>query len=274
MTNSPSPKPSNTPKFSTGLAFRNFASEVTRHRRYIHSGTTKRFLDAVAATSAERYFELPAGSHVWRAQQGSDWRPIHDKDLPDGICEPYPFSKGRMKPLLDKAIEGRANPTGVPCLYVATTELAAISEVRPWVGSLVSIGRFRITRPLRIVDCSKHHDELPMYFLEEPAIELRDLAVWTDIDRAFAEPVARSDDSTAYVPTQILAELFRSMGADGVKYKSAFGDDAYSIALFDLNAAELIRCRLAHVDIITFGYIEFATGYDEVPNSESSSAQH
>jgi RES domain len=44
-----------------------------------------------------------------------------------------------------------------------------------------------------------------------------------------------------YSPTQTIAELFRSEGYDGVAYKSAFGEDAYSIALFDIDSAKQLN---------------------------------
>ena len=84
--------------------------------------------------------------------------------------------------------------------------------------------------------------------VEEPEPAERAKAVWADIDRAFAEPMTRSDNSTDYVPTQIIAELFKREGLDGVGYKSSFGGDGFNLALFDLDAAELINCGLYRVD--------------------------
>jgi hypothetical protein len=61
-------------------------------------------------------------------------------------------------------------------------------------------------------------------------------AVWSDINDAFSKPVRRSDDSLDYIPTQILSELFKSNGLDGVAYKSSYGEAGCNMALFDLEA--------------------------------------
>ena len=48
------------------------------------------------------------------------------------------------------ARHGRANPRGIPYLYLANDQLTAISEVRPWVGCYVSIATlFSTMQPYR-----------------------------------------------------------------------------------------------------------------------------
>ena len=152
-----------------------------------------------------------------------------------------------MKPLPDKAYDGRANPKGIPCLYLATRKETALSEVRPWIGSYVSVGQFKILRDVELIDCSRGHKDSSLHFWlqeQEPEPAEREKAVWSDIDWAFAEPMTRSDETADYVATQILAELFKREGFEGIAYKSNFGDDGYNVALFDIDAADLINCGL------------------------------
>lgn len=80
-------------------------------------------------------------------------------------------------------------------------------------------------------------------------------AAWTDIDQEFSRPVTRSDDMADYVPTQILTELFKSKGMDGIRYKSALGDGG-NFALFDLQDAEIQSCRLFKIQRIRFDFTE------------------
>jgi RES domain len=138
-------------------------------------------------------------------------------------------------------------PRGIPCLYLASTAETAIAEARPWIGSYVSVAQFRIVRPLRIIDCSQGHNKQPLY-LDEPDPAERTAAVWAHIDRAFSEPMTRSDDVADYVPTQIIAELFKREGFDGIGYKSNFGENGYNLAIFDLDAAKILNCGLHRVD--------------------------
>jgi hypothetical protein len=78
----------------------------------------------------------------------------------------------------------------------------------------------------------------------EPGREQRESAMWSDIDRAFSEPVIPSDREADYVPTQIIAELFKANGFDGIAYRSTFGEKGFNVALFDLATAEAINCSL------------------------------
>jgi len=68
------------------------------------------------------------------------------------VTEDYPFDTKRMKPLLGRAREGRANPKGIPYLYLATHRDTAVAEVRPWKGGAVSVGQFKIMRDLKLVN--------------------------------------------------------------------------------------------------------------------------
>lgn len=161
-----------------------------------------------------------------------------------------------MKPLKDRATEGRANPKGIPYLYLATDQETTLAEVRPWVGSLVSIGQFRTLRDLRFVNCTNDENGHRVFIGGEPSPPDREKAGWADINRAFGEPVTRGDDRAEYIPTQVLAELFKANGFDGVAYRSALGCPGHNIALFDLDAAELVNCSLFRVDGVKFEFSE------------------
>ena len=63
-----------------------------------------------------------------------------------------------------------------------------------------------------------------------------------------------------YVPTQIIAELFKVSGFDGIAYRSSLGH-GHNIALFDLDAAKLINCFLFEVKKITFDFAEASNPY-------------
>lgn len=216
------------------------------------------FLQSVLATSKTRHVEVKVGAVFWRARVDHDWREVNQDNQTFEV--PCAYAQKHMKPLPDRATDGRVNPKGIPCLYLATQKETAIGEVRPWIGSDISMAQFKITRELNIVDCGRD-DHGVMIYWEEPEAEEREKAVWSDINRAFSEPMTRSDDSADYVPTQIIAELFKSEGFDGIAYKSSFGETGYNVALFDLEAAELINCGLHRVDKISLETSEQAETY-------------
>jgi RES domain len=244
--------------FQSHRSYRDFAFAVSRRWRYALPTEHSEFLQTVIATSADKIESLPSGSLLFRAQVGHDWEP---HDFGGGVIQDIecPLSPERMKPLSDRAFEGRANAKGIPCLYVATHERTAIAESRPWVGALVSVAQLRTARDLRVLNCTTD-GQRRMIYQQEPVPEERQRAVWRDIDQAFAEPVLRTDDVADYAPTQMLAEFFRQNGLDGVGYRSALGV-GHNLAIFDLDTAYVLNCSLVRVDRVSLDYSEAANPY-------------
>ena len=70
--------------------------------------------------------------------------------------------------------------------------------------------------------------------------------MWKSIDEAFSRPISVNDNVADYVPTQIITEVFRKEGLDGVAYRSALGP-GHNIAIFNLNAADIASRHLCTV---------------------------
>jgi RES domain-containing protein len=172
-----------------------------------------------------------------------------------------------MTPRRDRATGGRANPKGIPYLYLATNRKTALAEVRPVVGSLISVAQFRTNQTLNLVDCSSDHESSRIY-LEEPEPEKREEAVWADINRAFSSPVTWSEDEADYVPTQIIAELFKSRGYGGIVYRSGLGD-GHNVVFFDVDVAGLVNCSLFEADAVHFNFKQVANPYFAHSDSEN-----
>ncbi|MQM37651.1 hypothetical protein KBTX_01652 [wastewater metagenome] len=135
-----------------------------------------------------------------------------------------------------------------------------MAEVRPWIGSYISVGQFKTLRDLVLVDCSVEHGRGFVFFLDEPEPAQREKATWGDIDQAFSEPVTSGDSTADYAPTQILAEAFRRHGYDGIAYKSVLGR-GFNVALFNVNAADLINCFLFEAKKVSFEFSETGNPY-------------
>lgn len=245
--------------FKSWNSYWTFSHNVRHGSRYIHSVDVEDFLSNILKTSKECVKVIKAGSVFWRSQLGNDYRPVV-LDGEEIVNEPTPYSPKRMKPAQYIASEGRANPKGIPYLYLATDKETAMSEIRPWLGSNISVGQFKTVKVLRLIDCSVHHTKGIVFYFKEPEDREKELAVWADIDRAFSEPITLSDKSSDYVPTQIVAELFKSQGFDGVVYKSALAD-GFNLVLFDINVANVVNCFLYTVKEINFSFTKSANPY-------------
>lgn len=241
-----------------------FAMSVKENARYIHSEEVRRFLTMVAETSMRRSTPIESGAVLWRAQSGNVWRKEHEgTDHEYEVPDAYP--PDRMKPDSQIVSDGRINPRGIPCLYLANSKETAMAEARPWLGSYISVAQFKTLRDLNLVDCSKDSRVFPTWLCTFPGpvsvpLEEREKVVWGEIAYAFSEPIAPHAASIEYVPTQILAETFRSQGFDGIIYRSLLGG-GYSVALFDCGAAELINCCLYETRKITFAFEQCDSPY-------------
>jgi hypothetical protein len=232
--------------FKSVDSYRDFARAVRGEFRYARTPEQNEFLKMLAATSPSRSLTMRAGHVLWRAQLGHQWRKIEQEGVDDEM--PTQFSSERMKPIPEKSSDGRVNPKGIVCLYLATQKETAILEVRPLIGSYVSVAQFEVVKDLNIINCSA--PEIGNLAFLEKGLSQGDIEkiVWSAINRAFSEPVERGDDRLDYVPTQIIAEAFKLTGFDGIAYKSSYGEDGFNVALFDMAAADLINCGLYRID--------------------------
>lgn len=201
---------------------------------------------------------LKRGSLLWRAQNGHLWRPDYQYD-PETDARvlvgelPSPFTHDRMKPLTNSATEGRANSKGIPCLYLATDKETAMSEVRPWIGGIMSVARLKLSNNVKLIDFRVVDKEQFKFYLNEPSDEKKLEAVWFYINNAFSKPIKLSETKSDYVPTQIISELIRTKGYDGILYTSSLANGS-NIAIFNLDSAEVVDCNLFEASKIEYSF--------------------
>ena len=249
--------------FASTDSFRRFEQAVKRETRYIYNGEVQEFLAAVVETSQKRKDSIEKSTILWRAQRGYTWR-TENPGTEEEFEVPDAFDPERMVPKAEFVGDGRVNPKGIPCLYLASTQEAAVAEVRPWVGSYISLAQFKVMRDVVIVDCTKDKRQFPNWLLhktpQEIPAEKREEIAWGDIGYAFSRPVTPDEPVTEYVPTQILAEEFRARGFDGIVYRSLLGG-GLNIALFDCTAAELINCGLYETNAVQLQFDQCSNRY-------------
>jgi hypothetical protein len=248
--------------FKSWKSYQEFARTVKFDSRYIFDEDIKNFLDTVLMVCQKQTAVLESEKILCRAQLGNDIRPVFDEGGKELYDEDCPFSPSRMKPLKYEVSEGRANPQGIPYLYLATNEKTAMLEVRPWPGSAISLGYFKVLRDLTIVNCSDEFKDSKYYF-NEPPPEERERIVWGHISNAFSQPIEKSDKKADYIPTQVIAELIKMNHFDGILYRSSFGT-GLNIVLFDLDTVKMLGCRLMTPKKVDFEFDECGAPYSLV----------
>ena len=155
--------------------------------------------------------------------------------------EPIPlFQMGA--PPAKLASSGRANPVGIPYLYLGSTVETAVSEVRPQPGELVCVAEFSLKNTLKIVDLRSPRT-LISPFLEEDegniALLRGDIDFLEILGRQLATPVVPEAAAVDYIPSQYLCEFIKKCGFEGVAYGSSLSD-GMNVALFSPDSATAV----------------------------------
>jgi hypothetical protein len=246
-------------EFASAKSYHLFQQSVLRKSRYMHDEEVHAFLRNVIATSESRKQVVSKDTVLWRAQRGYIWRK-ENEGQEEEFEVPGAFPADRMRPKAEFAGDGRVNPKGIPCLYLASSSDTAMAEVRPWLGAYVSLAQFKVMRDCTVVDCSSDTRTGLWIFNEEPDAERREKIVWGDIAHALSRPVTPDESAIEYVPTQVIAEAFRAHGYDGVIYKSLLGK-GLSVALFACETAELINCALHETTTVEYRFEQCDNAY-------------
>ena len=151
------------------------------------------------------------------------------------------FDPDKMKcPPKEKATHGRANPAGIPYLYVASNPETAIAEVRPHTGEKVSVAVATLAedtdnRKFKFVDLRNPRKSISPLGLgseEEVALLRGDIEFLEKLGEELTRPVLPQVAGIHYVPSQYLCEFIKKLNFDGVLYRSSVGS-GFNMALFD-----------------------------------------
>ena len=224
-------------EFTSWRSYYKFATLVTKEYRYIQTAEAKHFLDTLLQTSIDKHMCLDEGTILYRSQRGYDEVERYGEDgITPITMDSLPYLPDRMIPNAERSQNGRANPSGIPYLYLSNDLETAIAESRPWIKEKISVAEFKVVRSLNIIDFSMIERSSHFYFKEPKDAKVREKEVWASVNSAFSEPVSIEDQNIDYIPTQIISELFRSEGFDGIKYKSMLTSGS-NYALFNFRDA-------------------------------------
>jgi hypothetical protein len=156
-------------------------------------------------------------------------------------------------PPRELATHGRANPAGIPYLYVASTVLTAISETRPQTGQIACVGEFTFSSPLRLIDLRTPKKMVSPFVYDDPADIGRmrnEVPFLEGLGEELTRPVIQSDAATDYTPSQYLCEFIKSRQYDGVIYRSSVSP-GINLAVFNTRLGQCGRIRRFSVGAVT-----------------------
>ncbi len=139
-----------------------------------------------------------------------------------------PFKKSAMgKPPKNLVSNGRANPIGIPYLYVASSIDTAISEIRGHKSEIVTIVEYPIKNNLELADLRDPKNTIsPFELNDDNELEMiyKNLPFLTLLGNELSKPIIPREANLEYLPSQYLCELLKLIGFHGIIYKSSVSD--------------------------------------------------
>ncbi len=157
-------------------------------------------------------------------------------------------AKQMMTPEPQYVSGGRANPSGIPYLYLSDNAETVLYEVRASYLDELSIATFNLKEEhesVKIVDFTEDTALFQPSKINETikAKLLRDI-----ISRDLSKPMRRYDTEIEYIPTQFICEFIKVFtGASGIRFKSSLHPSGKNIVVFDQNLMECTTVELKKV---------------------------
>jgi len=219
------------------LQWEKFTEEIKQQNRFfIMSPLALNDLDSVFNRLSTTY---PTGTEFYRAR-------ISDVPL---------NAQSLGKPPHKKATSGRANPIGIPYLYLSDKEETTLYETRVSLHESISVAKFILIEPLQVVSLKEILNYGP-FDIQDKGFEIEEFMrirpYLLKLEEELSKPVQKQDVNLDYLPTQYLCEFIKSLGFDAVEYRSAMAEGGYNLAVF--NDKKLTCSSVRHYEVTGLKY--------------------
>jgi hypothetical protein len=164
------------------------------------------------------------------------------------------------QPPPEKATAGRANPIGIPYLYIADQIKTTLYETRASLNDFVTIAEFQVTEELKILNLNnieEYYDPIKASESESLTNFLIYLPFINKLKTELSKPNRRNDKEQDYLPTQYLAEYIKYLGYDGVEYKSSLYSEGFNFAVFNPQKLNCIKVYIKEITEIDYKFETF-----------------
>lgn len=160
------------------------------------------------------------------------------------------------KPPKEKASAGRANPIGIPYLYLATDPQTTFYESRAGLHEQIFLGEFEAKENLNIVSLERIEFLGPVE-IQELGFDLEEFIRYRPflmkLSEELSRPIRKKDSDFDYLPTQYLCEFIKSrLGFDGVQYQSAMNPNGSNLAIFSDQKLQCVNVKALKVDHVEY----------------------
>ncbi|WP_400263074.1 RES family NAD+ phosphorylase [Sphingobacterium sp. SG20118] len=214
------------------MQWETFATEIKEENRFFISNTLD--LELLESTFIRFAKTYPIGTHFYRARISDHSLTVHELGKP-----PKQFTT-----------PGRANPVGIPYLYISESEETTFYETRVSLHESISIGRFVLTAPLQVISL-KNIEHFGPFEIQDRGFDIEEFMLVRSylmkLEEELSKPVRKQDVNLDYLPTQYLCEYIKALGFNAVEYRSAMKVGGYNLAVF--NDQDLVCTAVEHYHV-------------------------
>lgn len=153
-----------------------------------------------------------------------------------------PFSPNEMYcPEPKFATAGRANPQGIPCLYLSDRQDTVLYEVRASYLDEISIGTFEVRQDIGgSIPIADFTSSGTLFHPSRVGDRIKSSLLKKKISYDLSKPMRRYDSELDYVPTQFICEFIKIYtGVHGIKFRSSLHVVGNNFVIFN---QEVIQC--------------------------------
>jgi len=212
-----------------------FTDEIKNTNRFFLKRSIDLDLLAVLLEKYKKYY--PIGMTFFRS------RITGDKNIP--------VSKmGKPPSITSRA--GRANPTGIPYLYLAHDKLTTVYEARTSLNDNLSIATFVSIDEIKVMPLTDILSISPLLFEDDLDLFMLYRKYMQRLSYELSKPIRRNESELDYLPTQYLCEYIKFCGFDAVEYQSSLNPIGINIALFDDSKVKCTKSKLYSVKSLIY----------------------
>ncbi len=142
------------------------------------------------------------------------------------------------------ALAGRANPQGIPYLYLSTLPDTTFYETRATYLDEISIGEF-IAKKDEVINLVDFTAGISLFLnIENINNYVKSVILKKHISIDLSKPLRRYDSELEYIPTQFICEFIREISdSDGIMFNSSLHIGGKNVVLFKENKMECISVK-------------------------------
>lgn len=154
-------------------------------------------------------------------------------------------------PPKENTTNGRANPDGIPYLYLSEKYETTLYETRVTYLDEVSIGSFKLANDQEILLVDFTEFSSPFLDMGNIIDNAKSRLLKEKISFDLSKPIRRYDSPMEYLPTQFICEFIRYYcGADGIVFDSSLHKGGINYVIFSYEKFKCVKVDKYHISSI------------------------